>query len=227
VQAGLVQPPVDTGLDLHVPGRPGVLQVHDHLVDRAEGQRPRYLALRRQLGRHVLRHTAPPPPRTRSRADSTGARLRRADDVISRVDREASEWARSALHLRDTSAGGGRCWGSTASPPTRAVCVGRKGDRNWLYSGMATAGDAAARTALRRTLAAAQRDDVTIFRPGDPWSVDSVAAPVRDSQGRVVGALSIVVPDGTLNPQLLTTAVRTTARSIGRASDRTMSRLVR
>ncbi|HYH29659.1 MAG TPA: IclR family transcriptional regulator [Pseudonocardia sp.] len=74
----------------------------------------------------------------------------------------------------------------------------------------------AQRSTLRATLAAIRRDDIAIFRPGGDWRVVSVAAPVRDHSGSVTGALSIVVPDGTVNPRLLTTAVRAAARGISR-----------
>jgi DNA-binding IclR family transcriptional regulator len=80
---------------------------------------------------------------------------------------------------------------------------------------LVTASDPAA---LRRTLADIRRDEVTSFRPGPPWPVVSVAAPVRDRSGAVVAALSIVVPDGRGNPQALSTAVRAAARGISRSA---------
>jgi DNA-binding IclR family transcriptional regulator len=72
------------------------------------------------------------------------------------------------------------------------------------------------RATVRASLAAIRRDGATIFRPSGDWNVVSVAAPVRDSGGAVVAAVSIVVPDHSTNPQLLTTAVRTAARGISR-----------
>jgi DNA-binding IclR family transcriptional regulator len=72
------------------------------------------------------------------------------------------------------------------------------------------------RAHLRATLAATRREDMTIFRRKG-WSVVSVASPVRDATGTVVAALSIVVPDGTLEPQQITSAVRTAARGISRS----------
>jgi DNA-binding IclR family transcriptional regulator len=78
------------------------------------------------------------------------------------------------------------------------------------------AGTAAGQAALRRTLAGVRRDGMAIFRSGDPWQVVSVAAPVRDADGTVAAALSIVIPDGQANPRHLVTAVRAAARGISR-----------
>lgn len=75
---------------------------------------------------------------------------------------------------------------------------------------------APARPALRTRLAAIRRDGAAVFRPGGDWDVVSVAAPVHGPSGDVVAALSIVVPDGAVKPQLVTTAVRTAARGISR-----------
>ena len=74
----------------------------------------------------------------------------------------------------------------------------------------------AERARLRTRLAAIRRDDVAVFRPGGSWNVVSVAAPVRTSAGEIGAALSVVVPDGSGSPQLMTTVVRAAARGISR-----------
>ena len=70
--------------------------------------------------------------------------------------------------------------------------------------------------ALRRTLAEIRRDGLATFRRGAPGPIVSVAAPVHDAQGRVVAALSVVVPAENAEPRLLGPAVRTAARGISR-----------
>ena len=52
---------------------------------------------------------------------------------------------------------------------------------------------------------------------GTPWNVVSVAAPVHDTTGDTIAALSIVIPQGSGNLHNLFTAVRTAARDISRS----------
>jgi DNA-binding IclR family transcriptional regulator len=70
--------------------------------------------------------------------------------------------------------------------------------------------------ALRRTLADVRRSGVAIINRRKPAPVVSVAAPVRDSADRVVGALSVVVPAGGASPRMLEPAVRAAARAVSR-----------
>ena len=78
------------------------------------------------------------------------------------------------------------------------------------------AGTPTEQAALRRTLADARRDGSLVFRTGAPWSVVSVAAPVRDDASAVVAALSIVVPETDSAPHHLRPAVRAAALGITR-----------
>jgi DNA-binding IclR family transcriptional regulator len=71
--------------------------------------------------------------------------------------------------------------------------------------------------ALRRTLAEIRRDGLATVRRDAPEPIVSVAAPVRDAQGTVVAALSVVVPAEDVEPRLLGPAVRTAARGISRS----------
>ena len=70
--------------------------------------------------------------------------------------------------------------------------------------------------ALRRTLAEIRREGLATFRRGAPAPIVSVAAPVSDADGKVVAALSVVVPAENAEPRLLGPAVRTAARGISR-----------
>lgn len=70
---------------------------------------------------------------------------------------------------------------------------------------------------LRRTLADVRRTGFTLGRQSRPWSVSTVAAPVRGPGGAVVAALSVVVPTDGFDPTGYVHAVRTTARAITRA----------
>jgi DNA-binding IclR family transcriptional regulator len=70
--------------------------------------------------------------------------------------------------------------------------------------------------ALRRTLAEIRRDGLATFRRGAPSPIVSVAAPVHDAEGKVIAALSVVVPAENAEPRLLGPAVRTAARGISR-----------
>lgn len=70
---------------------------------------------------------------------------------------------------------------------------------------------------LRRTLANIRRDAVPLFRPGPPWPVVSVAAPVF-GEGGIAAAVSIIVPEPTTqDPRRLIAAVRMAGRGISRA----------
>jgi DNA-binding IclR family transcriptional regulator len=58
---------------------------------------------------------------------------------------------------------------------------------------------------------------VVIFRPGAPWRVVSVAAPVH-GRGGIVAAVSVIVPESAaLNPLYLTGAVRMASHGISRS----------
>ncbi|RNL87550.1 IclR family transcriptional regulator [Halostreptopolyspora alba] len=75
----------------------------------------------------------------------------------------------------------------------------------------------AERIGLRRRLASARREGAVVFRPGPPWPVVSVAAPIHGAGGSVVAALSVIVPEPTRqNPRNLVAAVRLAARRISR-----------
>jgi DNA-binding IclR family transcriptional regulator len=69
---------------------------------------------------------------------------------------------------------------------------------------------------LRRRLAQVRRLGVAVFDRRRPAPVSSVAAPVRDHAGRVVAAVSVVVPAGSARPQAYEQVVRTAALSISR-----------
>ncbi|MDR7287899.1 MULTISPECIES: IclR family transcriptional regulator [Mycolicibacterium] len=71
---------------------------------------------------------------------------------------------------------------------------------------------------LRTDLANIRRQGVCIYRPGPPWPLVSVAAPIYDHASAVNGALSIIVPEPPAqNPRHLVGAVRMAARGISRS----------
>jgi DNA-binding IclR family transcriptional regulator len=76
--------------------------------------------------------------------------------------------------------------------------------------------DAPAATHLRRRLPDVRRSQVAVFDRSSPAPVSSVAAPVRDSLGQTLAAVSVVVPAGTVRPQAYTPVVRSTALAVAR-----------
>ncbi|TFC06944.1 IclR family transcriptional regulator [Cryobacterium adonitolivorans] len=81
---------------------------------------------------------------------------------------------------------------------------------------------------LRRTLAEVRRGGFARGRQSEPWSVSTVAAPVRAPDGAVVAALSVVVPTGGPDLGTYVHVVQTTALAVTRelnyssvAADRT------
>ncbi|MEZ0163439.1 IclR family transcriptional regulator [Kineococcus sp. LSe6-4] len=74
-------------------------------------------------------------------------------------------------------------------------------------------------TALRRTLAAIRRERVAVLRRTHPVPLVTVAAPVVERGGDVVAALSVVVPEPTVDTRRLGGAVTTAARGISRVLD--------
>ncbi|KAA9149569.1 IclR family transcriptional regulator [Amycolatopsis acidicola] len=71
-------------------------------------------------------------------------------------------------------------------------------------------------TALRRQLAEVRRTGIAVFARQRPAAVSSVAVPVRDRSGRVVAAVSVVVPARAGAPQAYEQVVRATALAISR-----------
>jgi DNA-binding IclR family transcriptional regulator len=69
---------------------------------------------------------------------------------------------------------------------------------------------------LRRSLADARRERAVVLRRRVPQPTMAVAVPITDAAGRVVAALSLVVPDHTTDPWRLVPALRTTAAAISR-----------
>src|SRR5699024_5966525 len=69
---------------------------------------------------------------------------------------------------------------------------------------------------LRQVLAEVRRSDVAVCREGMALGTVSVAAPVRDRQGSVVAALSLVVHSFPADVHRLAPAVRTAAFGISR-----------
>ncbi|MGO3153367.1 MAG: IclR family transcriptional regulator [Galactobacter sp.] len=70
---------------------------------------------------------------------------------------------------------------------------------------------------LRGIIAAVRKSDEAAVRRVVPSETLSVACPVRDEEGDVVAAVSVVVPDLTTHPTSIAMAVRTTAAAISRA----------
>ena len=71
-------------------------------------------------------------------------------------------------------------------------------------------------TELRRTLADVRRGGFATVTLSTPWPRTSVAAPLLGPDGAVHGALSVVLPGGSVDHRTMTPAVRTCARAISR-----------
>ncbi|MGW1786073.1 IclR family transcriptional regulator [Streptomyces sp. NPDC002143] len=71
--------------------------------------------------------------------------------------------------------------------------------------------------ALRRALAEVRRSGLAVVNRQEPSALLAVAAPVRDADGGVVAALSVVVPAGETEPRILAPALRATARALSRS----------
>ncbi|MEU3039104.1 IclR family transcriptional regulator [Streptomyces griseoaurantiacus] len=71
-------------------------------------------------------------------------------------------------------------------------------------------------TELRRTLADVRRGGFATVTLGTPWPRTSVAAPLLGPDDTLCGALSVVLPSGTVDHRAMTPAVRTCARAISR-----------
>ena len=76
--------------------------------------------------------------------------------------------------------------------------------------------DPAAAAQLRRRLPEVRRTQVAVFDRSSPAPVSSVAAPVRDSLGHTLAAVSVVVPAGSARPQAYAQVVRSTALAVSR-----------
>ena len=70
---------------------------------------------------------------------------------------------------------------------------------------------------LRAVLADVRRTDVAVSDRQITLDAISVAAPVRDANGEVVAALSVVARHGTVSPIALAPALRAASRGISRA----------
>jgi DNA-binding IclR family transcriptional regulator len=68
----------------------------------------------------------------------------------------------------------------------------------------------------RRRLTEVRRSQVAVFDRASPAPVSSVAAPVRDSLGHTLAAVSVVVPAGSARPQAYAQVVRSTALAVSR-----------
>ncbi|AXB42728.1 IclR family transcriptional regulator [Amycolatopsis albispora] len=77
--------------------------------------------------------------------------------------------------------------------------------------------DSPAAATLRRRLADVRRTGVAVFARRRPAAVSSVAVAVRDGAGRVVAAVSVVVPVDAARPQAYEQVVRATALAVSRA----------
>lgn len=72
--------------------------------------------------------------------------------------------------------------------------------------------------ALRAQLAAVRRDGFAVVSRPHPGPMTSVAAPIRDPHSRVLAALSVVAPTGSIDPASLKPAVIAVARAISRVT---------
>lgn len=70
---------------------------------------------------------------------------------------------------------------------------------------------------MRQVLAHVNQTGFSVVRRTLPTRTVSVAAAIRDASGRVVAALSVVMPDGAMAPQALWPAVGTAARTVSRS----------